>query len=81
MGITTSQLLADILDNSRDYGSAFDVILRLNSFTFTRHRFGAEDTNSLWHLSYCDDAEEIITNEEFLKLYPDELGEIWETEY
>jgi hypothetical protein len=44
---------------------------------FTPHIW---DLSGIWKLSYCDDSEEYIRDEELLKFYPDELGEIWTIE-
>ena len=86
MALKTSQLIAFL----RESDSATDVKLGLNHGAFTRYRMCNAspdeftphiwDLSGIWKLSYCDDSEEYLRDEELLKFYPDELGEIWTVE-
>jgi len=73
MALKTSQLIKHV-QNSPE---GVDFRLNLNGGLFTRHRFSDDDDDSIWHLSYCDDSQEVITSKNLLKHYPDLLGDIW----
>lgn len=87
MALTTSQLLAHFHSNP---DASSDAKLGLSGGSFTRHRMShaypdefpknSTDTVGIWYMSYSSDSEEYLSDKEFLKWYPDELGEVWTLE-
>ena len=73
--ITTVELLNLLTEEAE---SPIECQLYLNGGVFTRHSFMRESKTKIWHQAH--DADEVVTEQELLKLYPEAMGAIWVTE-